>query len=328
MNRRRLGNTTLEVSQLSFGCAALGSRTAKRDSKAAVARALELGINFFDTAPFYGQGESEKILGEVFAGRREQVIIATKIGLYPSAVLRLASKVRPLVRSALVALPGVGRKLVQRSVQGFMRSSNQVKFDPQSIVTSVEASLKRLRTDHIDLLLLHVTPPREERPQVVEQLRKLQSQGKIRYYGASSHSADDVRFWLGSDGGNIAALQIMLNLLEVPAIDLSVSLAAQSGVGLIAREPFARGRLLPPAANGKLGFVGHEYDAARFEAFARERGRTVPQIALQFLAGATGVETILAGMSTQTHLEENVKVLSLPPLSSAELTQLRDHALR
>jgi aryl-alcohol dehydrogenase-like predicted oxidoreductase len=327
MNRRRLGNTTLEVSQLSFGCAALGSRIAKRESKAAVARALEVGINFFDTAPFYGQGESEKILGEVFAGRREQVIIATKIGLYPSAVLRLASKVKPLVRSALVALPGVGRKLVQHSVQGFMRSSNQVKFDPQSIVTSVEASLKRLRTDHIDLLLLHVTPPREEGPQVIEQLRKLQSQGKIRYYGASSHSDDEVRFWLGSDGGNIAALQIMLNLLEVPAIDLSVSLAAQSAVGLIAREPFARGRLLPPAADGKLGFVGHEYDA-RFEAFARERGRTVPQIALQFLAGATGVATILAGMSAQRHLEENVKVLSLPPLSAAELTQLRDHALR
>jgi aryl-alcohol dehydrogenase-like predicted oxidoreductase len=65
---------------------------------------------------------------------------------------------------------------------------------------------------------------------------------------------------------------------------------------------FARGRLLPPAADGKLGIVGHEYDA-RFEAFARERGRTVPQIALQFLAGATGVQTILAGMSTQRHLD-------------------------
>jgi aryl-alcohol dehydrogenase-like predicted oxidoreductase len=329
MQRRRLGTTDLQVSPLGFGCAALGSRTARRVAESAVSQACDLGINFFDTAPFYGQGESERIVGRALASHRDEVVIATKIGLYPSAALRLAARVKPLVRAALTAMPGVGRRLVQRSVQGFMRSSHQVAFDARSVAVSVESSLRRLRTDRIDLLLLHVTPSPAEVPAVLNELRSLQQQGKIRHFGASSHSDADTQMWLGPAGNGISAVQVFLNVFEIPALEACLPLAEQRGVAVVAREPFARGRLIPPdsSATKKLGFMGLDYDP-RFEDLARQLGRTVPQLALQFLLQTPGIASVLAGMSTPKHLQDNARALGLPALSQTDMAAIRAVALR
>jgi aryl-alcohol dehydrogenase-like predicted oxidoreductase len=329
MQIRKLGSTDLDVSVLGFGCAALGSRTDRRLALNAVTAAADQGINFFDTAPFYGQGESERIIGAAFRKRRSQIVVATKVGLYPSLKLRAAAKLKPLIRSVLKYLPAAPQRSLQRVIQRSMRSSNEVKFDRGSLIQSVDSSLKRLCSDYIDLLLLHVNPDPSEVEDVLDLLQSLKRQGKIRHYGASSHNAADMTAWLNMPGGEIAALQIMLNLLEVPTIDACVPMAARNRVGIIAREPFARGRLLPPrpAVAGELAYLGLEYDA-RFAEYAKERGRTVPQLAIQYLAQTEGIAVVLAGMSTIDHLRENLSALSLPALSENEMLAIREIATR
>jgi aryl-alcohol dehydrogenase-like predicted oxidoreductase len=290
----------------------------------AVAQALDCGINFFDTAPFYGQGESERILGVALRTRRDETLVATKIGLYPSPMLRVVSRLKPAVRSLLRLLPGMGRKSLQKSVQGFLRSQNEIRFDRQSMMKSIDSSLKRMRSDYIDLLLLHVTPGPDQIDDVVDGLQVLKRQGKIRYFGASSHDHDDMMMWLNMQRSGISALQVMLNLLEIPVMDVCLPLAMQKNIAIIAREPFARGRLLPPgtASRGSVGFMGHEYDA-RFETFAKARACTVSQLAVQFLAQTPGVAVVLAGMSTVEHVRENVEALGLPALTREDVSMIR-----
>jgi len=314
---------------LGFGCAALGSRTSRRSAMEAVVQASELGINFFDTAPFYGQGESERILGAAFRRSRDRAVVATKVGLFPSLTLRVAARLKPVVRSLLRSLPGSGQKSLQKSVQKFMRSSNKVNFDPRSLTASVEASLRRLRFDFLDLLLLHVTPEPNQIEDVIDQLQILKRQGKIRHFGASSHDADDLKLWLGKSGSGIGVLQVMLNLFELPTMDACFPAATDAGIAIVAREPFARGRLLPPRAGGanQLGFVGLEFDD-RFVSYAATLRRTVPQIAIQFLVQSAGISVVLSGMSTVKHLHENVGALSLPPLTQHDMSTIRSLAAR
>jgi aryl-alcohol dehydrogenase-like predicted oxidoreductase len=324
MEKRRLGMTDLSTSVLGFGCASIGSRASRRDAVDAVSQAFDLGVNFYDTAPFYGQGESEKILGEVFRDRRDEVVIATKVGIYPSAMLRLASKLRPIVRIALRSIPGGGRSSVRKGVQAFTLSNSDVQFDRQSMVKSVGDSLRRLRSERIDLLLLHATPKPEEIDDVVDELQALQRAGKIAHYGASSHGYDEVLLWLQREATGISALQVMLNMFEIETLDRCLSLAPQSGIAIIAREPFARGRLVPTRATspGHLEFVGQEYDP-RFDRLAIEAGRTVPQLAIQFLVQTPGISSVLAGMSSTKHLLENAASLGMPRLTSEQVARIR-----
>ncbi len=324
MERRRLGTTNLHASILGFGCASLGSRTGKRDAMNSVSQAFDLGINFYDTAPVYGQGESENILGQSFRNRRTEVVIATKIGIYPSAMLRLAAKVKPVVRTALRSMGSGSTSSMRKGVQTFLLSNNEVKFDRQSMVKSVGDSLRRLRSDRIDLLLLHATPKPEEIDDVVDELQALQRAGKIAHYGASSHGDHETLLWLRKGETGISVLQVMLNLFELEMLDACLPLALRSGIAIVAREPFARGRLVPPRASsgGQLEFVGRQYDP-RFDALAREVGGTVPQLALRFLAQTPGISAVLSGMSNAEHVRENAVSLNLPGLTPEQLARIR-----
>src|SRR3954452_8641543 len=137
-----------------MGCASLGSRVGRRQSREVLQTALDSGINFFDTAPLYGEGDSESILGHVLEGRRDKVVISTKVGWLPSGLLTLASKSKQVIRLFIKALPRVPATALQKHAQSFIRSNNVVDFRPASMVGSVEASLRRLHTDYIDILLL------------------------------------------------------------------------------------------------------------------------------------------------------------------------------
>lgn len=329
MVKRELGATGLHVSILSVGGAAFGSRTSRRDAREVVERALELGVNFFDTAPLYGQGESERILGDALGALRKDVVLSTKIGLQPNLGLRLLAYAKPAVRTVLKLLPAGRRKAMQSSARQVMSANREFKFDPQSIEQSVEASLKRLRTDRIDLLMPHLTPPPEVFDQVVDQMLRLRQKGKIRAFGGCCHSAADIDRWLSVSGQGLAALQIAINLEELSAIESGVEQVRNAGVGIIARQPFARGRLLPPSASeeaGHVGFVGQQYDR-RFEAIAKELGLSVPQLALRYVTQVPGVSAVLAGMSSVRNLTRNVEAVHLPELSPAQIRAVRRVAL-
>ena len=323
MEYRKFGETDLKVSALGLGAAPIGSRTGFEESKETLNKAFDLGINFYDTAPSYGQGSSEEIIGKVFRNKREQVIVTTKVGYYPTATLQAASKFKPLVRSLMTKIPGI-----RNAIQNFVNTQNKTDFEPNLIVKSVEDSLRRLESDYIDLLLLH-SPPREivDRGDVFEQLKSLKQQGKIRYYGVSASNLENSLLLLQHSEFGISALQTTLNLFEQEAIKELIPLANKRGVAIIARELFAHGKINPQNNdddNKGLQYVGPLEVDHSFDFLAQDGVRTITQAALQFGLQTEGVAVVLAGMSKRKHVQANVAAFDAPPLSSQEMARIHD----
>jgi aryl-alcohol dehydrogenase-like predicted oxidoreductase len=216
---RKLGNTDITVSEIGFGAWAIGGaseaagtplgwgRTSDDESLATIRRARELGVTFFDTADIYGFGRSESLLGIVLSRRRQDVVIATKVGNV-------------------------------RDVDGRLRKD----FTPRHISHAVDGSLKRLRTDYIDLYQLH-NPTLDElrRDEIHEAMDRLQEVGKIRYWGVSITTPDEGIEIINRGWGY--TLQVLYNALnQAPAHEL-FPLAKEKGYGIIARVPLASGLL-------------------------------------------------------------------------------------
>ena len=219
MHYGKLGNTGITVSEIGFGGWAIGGaaeasgtplgwgRTNDDESLAAIRRARELGVTFFDTADSYGFGRSESLLGIVLSRRREEVVIATKVG-------------------------------VVRDSEGRLKKD----FSRSHISHAVDGSLKRLRTDYIDLYQLH-NPTLEElqRDDIHEAMDRLQEVGKIRFWGVSVTTPEEGIEIIRKGWGY--ALQVLYNVLnQAPATSL-FPLAKEKGYGIIARVPLASGLL-------------------------------------------------------------------------------------
>ncbi|MDJ0688209.1 MAG: aldo/keto reductase [Xenococcaceae cyanobacterium MO_188.B32] len=323
MQYRKFGNTDLHPSVMGLGAAPIGSRTGRDESLKTLHEAFELGITFYDTAPSYGQGASEKIIGEAFKKRRDKVIITTKVGNSITPTLQLASKIKPFVRTLLQSVPGI-RSTLQKNVQQFVKSQIQTNFEPSYIAKSVEDSLRHLDTDYIDLLLLHSPSKDIITEEVFDHLKSLKQQGKVRYYGISSSDLETTLMCVQNDEFGISALQVRLNLFEQQVIDKLLPLANQKGVAIIAREPFAHGMLIPPASNNSgLNYMGPRSWDDRFTFLAKENMRTMTQAALQFVLQTEGVSVVLPGMSKVKHVYENVEALSAKSLTSQEMEKIR-----
>ncbi|HUP49150.1 MAG TPA: aldo/keto reductase [Thermoanaerobaculia bacterium] len=219
MQYRDLGRTGIRVSAVGFGAWAIGGaseasgtplgwgRTSDDDSLAAIRRARDLGVNFFDTSDSYGFGRSESLLGIVLARQRPDVILATKVG-------------------------------VVRTSTGELKKD----FSRQHILHAVDGSLKRLRTDYIDLYQLH-NPTLDDlrREEIQETMDRLQDAGKIRYWGVSVFTPEEGIEII--DNGWGYALQVLYNILnQAPEKEL-FPLAKERGYGIIARVPLASGLL-------------------------------------------------------------------------------------
>jgi aryl-alcohol dehydrogenase-like predicted oxidoreductase len=216
---RKLGNTGITVSEIGFGGWAIGGvadaggiplgwgRTNDEESLSAIRRARELGVTFFDTADSYGFGRSESLLGIVLSRKRQDVVIATKVG-------------------------------VVRDQEGKPRKD----FSRSHISHAVDGSLKRLRTDYIDLYQLH-NPTLDElhRDDIHEAMDRLQEVGKIRYWGVSVTTPDEGIEIIRKGWGY--ALQVLYNVLNQAPADELFPLAKEKGYGIIARVPLASGLL-------------------------------------------------------------------------------------
>ena len=219
MHYRKLGNTGITVSDIGFGGWAIGGaaeasgtpfgwgRTNDDDSLAAIRRARELGVTFFDTADSYGFGRSESLLGIVLSRQRQDVVIATKVG-------------------------------VVRDAEGKLRKD----FSRAHVLHAVDGSLKRLRTDYIDLLQLH-NPTLDElrRDDIHEAMDRLQEVGKIRFWGVSVSSPEEGIEVVNNGWGY--ALQVLYNVLNQAPADELFPHAYEKGFGIIARVPLASGLL-------------------------------------------------------------------------------------
>ena len=306
MEQRALGRTGLKVSEIGFGAWAVGGNahgnsygpTEDAVSVAAVRRAVDLGCTFFDTADVYGWGHSEEILGEALEGRREDVILATKVG------------------------------------GDFYHGGVYLNFDPAYIAFALDRSLRRLKTDHVDLYQLH-NPPAEMMgdPATYEALENLKAEHKIDHYGVSIHEPAEGLLCL--DAGKPETLQIPFNLFRQEWIDELFAQAREAHVGLIAREPLGNGFLagkIPPSARFPAGDIrsywppgmvaGRGAVAQRLSFLAKE-GRTPAQAALRFVLAFPEVSVAIPGAKTVSQTEENLGASDVPPLSPTDVDEAR-----
>jgi aryl-alcohol dehydrogenase-like predicted oxidoreductase len=240
MQLRNFGNTALRVSELGFGCARIGGifQSNPRTFVDLLSFAYDSGITFFDTADMYGQGESEALLGRAFQGRRDKVVIASKAGYTLPSRRRWASKIKPLLRPVIRALK-IKRDRLPAGASGALSQD----FSSKHLLAAVNGSLRRLRTDYLDVLQLH-SPPLEvvQRGEWLPALEELQRTGKIRYYGIAVDSIDAGLAALEYPG--VSSLQFRLSLLEPAGAAELFPAAQRRGVGVIARECLANGLLV------------------------------------------------------------------------------------
>lgn len=278
MQYRKLGSTDLAPSVLGFGCsmiASLATRYSRLEVESTLREAREAGITFFDTADVYGQGDSERMLGNVFRNQREGMILCTKAGLTVGPVEGLVRFAKP-VANFVMRRWGRARTL---STQARRRQEGQC-FKPDYLRRRIEGSLRRLSVDRIDLFLLH-NPPVDmpKREAVFDLLNQLKQQGKLRYFGVSCRSLGDAGAWL--EQPDIACVQIPIDRSCLEAAIPVLERARTRGVGVVVREVFSHDVL----ARGDVSDALHP------------------------LLQRPEIGVVLAGMTCRRHLRENLQAV-------------------
>lgn len=276
MMRREFGNDGTELPVLGLGCSrigSLGNPAPIRDIRALLERALDLGVNLFDTADIYGQGDSEREIGRLLAGRRDKAFVVTKAGKKFSRKVLMMRPFKPLLKPFLAKAGAVKSAVVDR------RDANlATDFSPANIIAAADASLRRLRFDHVDALLLHSPPARDIVPDVGEALATLKKAGKVRHVGISCDDLAALEATL--DIAGVELVELPLDVIDA-AIELGLSETLRKRrIGVLAREVM---RLQPGVA---------------------------PSKALQQAASRACVTSVILGTSNVRHLEEAVAALA------------------
>lgn len=281
MKYRQLGSTGMKVSEIGFGAWQLGNARdwdGLKDNQAIrlVHEALDQGCNFFDTAPNYGGGNSESLLGEALSGRRSEAVINSKFGHHPD---------------------------------------NTLNFDSKKIRSSVEGSLRRLKTDYLDSILLH-NPPFESltgSTDHFEVLESLKQEGKIRAYGASVDSGREMDELIRNTGSEV--IEVMFNIFHQEPRK-AFEKAADRNVGLIVKVPLDSGWLsgkyddrsvftdIRSRWDGKQLKKRAELLPAVKEALEQEE--TMVQLALRYILHYQEVSTVIPGTKNFEQLTENL----------------------
>lgn len=325
---RRFGQTDLHVSEFGLGCARIGGlfKREPQDFVNLLSAAFDAGMNFFDTADIYSQGESERLVGQAFRHRRDRVVIASKAGYVLPSQRRLLARIKPLVRPA-IRLLGLSRRHLPGAVSGSLSQD----FSPDHLRRAIEGSLRRLATDHLDLFQLHSPPIGVIEPgEWVLALETLKQQGKIRYYGISCDSVDAAVEALRHPG--VSSLQLSISLLERDPLRV-LPQAREQGVGVIARECLANGLLAKHVAPADVrSYCRSDEEAAakavqieRYRKTAAGYGCTLPQLALRFVSRLEGVSVSLIGVSSQQQLDALVSS-GLPAAGRPEVGAIPDLA--
>jgi aryl-alcohol dehydrogenase-like predicted oxidoreductase len=314
------------TSPLGLGGAQFGGMFAAGDRRAwlrLIHAAMDGGISFFDTADFYTQGESERLIGEAVGLRRPDVVIATKFGYCLPAQKRFGGRLKPLLRPLLRRLRA--RRAWASPAMAGRLSQN---FSPAYIPHAVEQSLTRLRTDYIDLLQLH-SPPASviQAGDWIEPLERLQQAGKIRSYGVScEESADGL---VALKHSELSAVQVSVNLLEREPPGALVSAAHAGQVAIIARQPFAAGFLtreletLDSLKMGDLTWPAERARIASFHRIARREGFSPSELALSYVRGVPGVSVVLMSVSSEKQLTENIRCFHEPRIPDSLLAEVQ-----
>jgi len=285
MKYRKIGRSNLKVSLIGYGAWALSKKgwgdVDEREALKTVEKAVENGINFFDTAPVYGFGKSEEMLGTVLSSVRKDVIIATKCGLRWNDRGRIFHDL----------------------------SREAIKKD-------IESSLKRLKTDYIDLYQIHWPDKKTAIEETLDVLSELKNDGLIRHVGVSNFNIELLEKSI--DRTEITSLQSLYNLLQREAETELLPFCNENKIGFICYSPLAQGIL-----SGKISrdFKPGKHDVRRLNPLFRNRDKFNQAIdfteklpsptavsALKFLSEKKGVSSILVSMTRIKHLIENLDI--------------------
>lgn len=308
MRTRQLGKTGIVTSEVGFGAWGVGGWTAGQlsygatddaTSLQALHRALEIGYTLIDTAPLYGLGHSEELVGQAICGRRDQVVLATKAG--------------------------------------YLSYDGPADYMPDAVERSLAGSLKRLGTDHVDLLQLH-SPPLDllrQRPEIVEGLERLRARGLIRSFGMSANSPAEAVVAIHEFG--FPVVQVNFNMLDVRCVtDGLFDAARENGTGIIARTPLSFGFLagtnaadtIFPPEDHRSRWNGPQ--VARWVEGADQvlamagagRGGDEVETALRFVLSFLEVGAIIPGILTAKQAEQNARASVSGPLAPDAIRQV------
>ena len=313
MNYRELGRTGWKVSEISFGAWAIGGAWGEvddRESLAALHRAVDLGVNFFDTADVYGDGRSERLLAQLKRERSEEIIIATK----------------------------AGRRLDPHVASGYNR---------ENLSVFIERSLKNLETDALDLLQLHC-PPTDVyyNPELFAALDDFVRQGKIRNYGVSVERVEEALSAIEYPG--VQTVQIIFNIFRQRPAELFFGEAKKRGVGILARVPLASGLLTGKLtshsqfeADDHRAFNRHGEAFDRGETFSGvdyttglqaveelralvPEGMTMAQFALRWILMFDAVTCAIPGAKRPSQVEDNARASDSSPLDAETMRAVQE----
>lgn len=311
MTYRRLGRSGLVVSAVGVGCNNFGRKLDRDATRAVVDAALDAGINFFDTADIYGgpHGRSEEYLGAALRGRRDDVVVATKFGM---------------------------------DMSGMNGPDHGARGARRYIARAVEASLRRLGTDHIDLYQMHEPDPATPIEETLATLDDLVRQGKVRYLGNSNFAGWQIADadWTARTRGwtPFVSAQNHYSLIERDVEAEVVPACTHFGLGLLPFFPLADGLLTgkykrgaAPPAGSRLAGEGRyarrlataPWDTIEaLEKYAAERGRSMLEVAIGGLAAQPAVTSVIAGATTPEQVRANAAAGSWRP-SAEDLAALR-----
>jgi aryl-alcohol dehydrogenase-like predicted oxidoreductase len=318
MKYRTLGRTGIRVSEIGFGAWAIGgSWGTQKDEESldALRRALDLGVNFIDTAAGYGDGRSERLIARVLKerGERGKVTVATKTPPQPG----------------------------QWPPTPYDRAEE--RFSEKWLRQNVEERLRNLGTDCIDILQLHTwTRAWNRDPKPMEHLRKLQKEGKIRFIGISTPEHDQNALVDLMRGGWLDTVQVIYNIFEQEPAAEFLPAASENGVGVIVRVPFDESALtgkLSETTKFEEGDFRNRYfsgdrlgrvvgEVRRVEADIAGSGYTLPQAALKFVLSHPAVSVAIPGMRSAAQVDANIPVSDLPGMGESLLLALRKHNWR
>ena len=295
MELRPFGNTDLKVSVIGFGSWGIGGapfwKTEGDDiSQRAILKAFDLGINFYDTAPVYGFGHSEKLIGKTLKSVRDQVILATKCGL----------------------------RWEKQDFSGIRKNCTR-----ESIIEEIDWSLKRLQTDYIDLYQVHWPDDKTSHQETMQALLDIQNAGKIRYIGVSNYSPKQIAHCLKYT--SVVSLQTEYSLLQRSIEKETFPFCQKHNIGILAYSPLASGVLC-----GKYGkdtrfsdwrsrkIMGH-FSGEKFEKnidkvedlrrLSRSIGKSCTHLAINWVINQPGVVSALVGIKNSSQLEYNVNAV-------------------
>jgi aryl-alcohol dehydrogenase-like predicted oxidoreductase len=325
MKYRNFGATDLVVSEIGIGGSHFGSMINQQNPQEIIrtlSQSFDSGINFYDTADIYGQGDSERLVGKTFNKQRDKVIYASKAGFCLSNTGNILAKLKPFLKPIIRLVKPMKQPLLQA------RSSQLKKnFSASYLVSAVEASLKRLQTDYLDIFQLHEPPMSVIKDgEVFVTMEKLKSQGKIRYYGIACRHVEDALVCLNYLG--FSSLQIEINLLNQTAIEKVFPLLKKDTVGIIARQAFSSGKLFQILENPALFPEVTENAKVRptiekLREFVNQKGKNaIAQIAIQFNLQFQQVSVVIIGTRSRQHLENNLATFSSPILTDEEMADL------